>query len=181
MLFFVKSKCITVIAQNTWMIRRRWIYEATSCLKTWGCTIFTGKSLAAGSPSFRSNVNRKLQARPYDRGHVTFSGLQFPHQKPDAKGLFRRNHYHLLSWLAELYCRWSYVINIYAHCILGSPQAVNQVGWKSARLNFSSVKTYAALLRFSRLNWLPFGVWGCGNACIRLKCITFDAWRKFNS
>ena len=46
------------------------------------------KSLTAGSPSFGSNVNCKLQTCPQGRGHVTFCGLPFAvsHEKPDAKG-----------------------------------------------------------------------------------------------
>ena len=35
------------------------------------------KSLTAERPSCRSNVNCKLQTRPQDRGHVTFSALRF--------------------------------------------------------------------------------------------------------
>ena len=35
------------------------------------------KSLTAGRPCCRSNVNYKLQTRLQDRGHVTFSGLRF--------------------------------------------------------------------------------------------------------
>ena len=48
---------------------------------TRGCTIFSGKkpcqkSLIAGSPSCRSNLNYKLQTRQQDCGHVIFCGLR---------------------------------------------------------------------------------------------------------
>ena len=46
------------------------------------------KSLTAGSPSYGSNVNCKLQTWPQGHGHVTFCGFRFAvsHEKPDAKG-----------------------------------------------------------------------------------------------
>ena len=92
MLFFIKSKCITFIAQKTRIIHWFETKNPTNTSQTdiksyfvlWlrGCTIFSGKkpcckSLTAGSPSCRSNVNCKLQTRPQDRRHVTFCGLRF--------------------------------------------------------------------------------------------------------
>ena len=90
MLFFIKSKCITFIAQKTGIIHwfeikiqqthRKRILGTKNC-KMRDSTIFNAKkhcrkSLTGRSPSCSSNVNYKLQTWPQGRGHVTFCGLR---------------------------------------------------------------------------------------------------------
>ena len=92
MLFFIKSKCITFIAQKTginhWFEFKNPINTADRYKKLFRAfkreTVQflvaktpCRKSLTAGSPSGRSNVNCKPQTLPQDRGHVTFCGLCF--------------------------------------------------------------------------------------------------------
>ena len=92
-LFSIKSKCITLIAQKTGIIH--WfeiknppntsqtdIKKLVRAFKREAVQFLVSKkpcrkSLTAGSPSCGSNVSCKLQTWPQGRGHVTFCGLRF--------------------------------------------------------------------------------------------------------
>ena len=102
MLFFIKSKCINLIAQKTGIIHwfeiknppntsRTDIKKLVRAFKREAVQFLAArkpcrKSLTAGSPSCGSNVSCKLQTWPQGRGHVTLRFAVF-HEKPDAKGL----------------------------------------------------------------------------------------------